>query len=66
MYLNDTCSSVPVDKYLSATLPIENGLKQEDALSPSLFNVGLEYAVKMVHVNQDGLKLNGTYQFVLC
>jgi len=46
-------------------MPIENGLKQEDALSPFLSNVVLEYAVKMVHVNQDGLKLNGTYQLVV-
>jgi hypothetical protein len=54
-----------VDKYLSGTLPIENGLKQGDVLSPFLSNVALEYTVKMVHVNQDGFKLNGTYQLVV-
>jgi hypothetical protein len=28
-------------KYLSSTCPIQNSLKQEDALSPLLFNVAL-------------------------
>jgi hypothetical protein len=46
MCLNETCTKVYICKQLSDTFPIQNGLKQEDALSPSLFNFTLEYAIR--------------------
>jgi len=52
---------VQVGKNVSDRFPIRNGLKQGDALSPMLFNFSLEYAIRRVQVNQDGLKLNGTH-----
>jgi hypothetical protein len=47
MCLNETYSKVHTGK-LSEAFPIQNGLKQGDALSPSLFNSALEYATRKV------------------
>jgi len=41
--------------------PINNGLKQGDALLLLLFNFALEYAIRRVKVKQGGLKVNGTH-----
>ena len=65
MCLNETYSRVRGCKHLSDMLPITNGLKQGGALSPLLFNFALEYAIRRVHVMQDGLKLYGRHQHPL-
>ena len=65
MCLNETYSRVRVGKHLPDMFPIRNGLKQADALSPLLFNFTLEYTIKKVQVNRDGLITNGTHQLLV-
>jgi hypothetical protein len=62
MCLNETYSKVCIGKHLSDSFPIQNGLKQRDALTPMLFNFGLEYAIRNGQENQMCPKLSWTHR----
>ena len=51
-----------IGNYLSSSFLIENGLKQDDVLSPLLSYFPLEYGIRKVQETRLGLHMNGTHQ----
>jgi hypothetical protein len=55
MCLNESNTKVSRDKHMSSAFPIQNGLKQEDALFLLLFNFALEYAIMKIQQNHEAM-----------
>jgi hypothetical protein len=62
--LNETYGKVRIGKHFFDSFPIQNCLKQGDALSPLLFNFALEYAIRNFQESQAGQKLNWTHHLL--
>ena len=63
-YLDGTQSKVRIGIYLYSCFPIEDGLKQGDALSLLLFNFALQNDTRKVQETNLGLDMNGTHQLL--
>jgi len=65
MRLKEIYSKIHIVKYLSEALPIQNGLKEWDALLPLLFHFTLEYSIRKDQENQEGMELNDKHKLYI-
>jgi hypothetical protein len=65
MCLNETYNRVGIGKNVSVIFHIRNNSTKGDVLTQFLFNYYLDYEIRRVQVNQNGLILNGTHQFLV-
>jgi hypothetical protein len=65
MFLYVSYRKIRIDKHASSTFPIKNGLKQGDALLPFIFDFAVEYVIRRVQENQEGLKFIDTHRLLV-
>jgi hypothetical protein len=64
MSLNERHNKLWIGQNLPDNFPIQNHLKQGDALASLLFNLAFEYSIMKVQENHMGLTLSGTHQLL--
>jgi hypothetical protein len=64
MMVGSSMGRVKIQGILSQSFKIQNGLRQEDPQSTTLFNLALEYAARKITVNPHG-NLHTLYRVVL-